>query len=119
MPDRARPAASGRDSMQAPRGLRVVVAGHGLLATAINEALRAAPCHDRVCQVRVYDAAGLPEPGDLTDLIGDAEEPPDGRLLITATDGWDCRAYEGVQTFSIAHRVPWLPVRTELGQTVI
>ncbi len=119
MPDRARPAATDRDRTQAPCGPRVAVAGHGLLATAISEALGAAPGHDRVCQVRVYDSVGLPEPGDLTDLVGDAEEPPDGRLLITATDGWDCRAHERAQTFSIAHRVPWLPVRTELGQTVI
>src|SRR5258708_14961911 len=56
---------------------------------------------------------------DLADLVGDAEGSWDGQLLVTASDGWDCRAYERIQALCVAHRTSWLPVLTELGQTVI
>jgi ribosomal protein S12 methylthiotransferase accessory factor len=107
--------ASHRDSAQVRRGPRVTIAGHGLLATTISEALDAATCpaYVRACDL----PAG---PADLDDLVGGAGVSPDGqRLLLTASDGWDCRAYERVQALCVAHRMSWLPVHTELGQTVI
>jgi len=114
--DRAGPESSHRDSAQVLGGLRVAIVGHGLLATAIHEAASAAsgPGH-----VRAYDVADMSDVEDLVDLVGDAEWSRDGQLLVTASDGWDCRAYERIQALCLAHRTPWLPVRTELGQTVI
>jgi ribosomal protein S12 methylthiotransferase accessory factor len=102
VPERAGPAASHRDSAQALRGQRVAIVGHGLLATAISDAL-----------------AGMSDVEDLADLVGDPEGPRDGQLLVTANDGWDCRAYERIQALCVAHRWSWLPVHTELGRTVI
>jgi ribosomal protein S12 methylthiotransferase accessory factor len=63
--------------------------------------------------------ADIPDLSDLRHLVGDADGSRDGRLLVTASDGWDCRAYERIQALCAAHRTSWLPVRTELGQTVI
>lgn len=115
MPDRAGSAASQPDGAQVRRGLRVTIAGRALLATAVREALDAAPC-----PVHVRGADLPPDPADLTDLAGDAAGSRDGRrLLVTASDGWDCRAYDRVQALCVAHRVSWLPVRTELGQVII
>jgi ribosomal protein S12 methylthiotransferase accessory factor len=116
VPDHARPAAHHSDSAQVLRGPRVAIAGHGLLASAIGEALNADP---RAGYVRTLDRAGASDLSDLSELIGDAEAPGDGQLLVTASDGWDCRAYERIQARCAAHRASWLPVRTELGQTVI
>jgi ribosomal protein S12 methylthiotransferase accessory factor len=70
----------------------VAVVGDGLLATAISAALG-------VVAVRSPDI--------------------EASLLITASDGWDCRAYERIQAWCAEHRMPWLPVRTEVGRTVI
>jgi ribosomal protein S12 methylthiotransferase accessory factor len=116
VPDRAGPTANHRDSAPVRRDLQVTIAGHGLFATTISEALDAASCpaHVRACDMPPD------HPSDLGDLVSDAGVSPDGqRLLVTASDGWDCRAYERVQALCVAHRTSWLPVRTELGQTVI
>ena len=108
MPDRAALDTGYRDSARVPRGTRdtrdtpVAVVGHGLLATAISEALGAGRFPDHV---RADDV------GHLADL--------DGHLLVTTSDGWDCRAYEQTQALCLAHGMSWLPVRTELGRTVI
>src|SRR5215831_6023070 len=113
MPDRAGRMATHQDSGTAVRGPRVAIAGRGLLATAISETLSAGPYPG---QVRAYDVAD--GPSDLGDLVGD-EWSPDGQLLVTASDGWDCRGYDRIQELCAAHQVSWLPVRTELGRTVI
>jgi len=86
------------DTGHVPGGTPVTLVGHGLLAAAIGEAVGA----DRV---GIDDVGTLPEPGS--------------RLLITASDGWDCRAYEHIQALCSRYRMSWLPVRTELGRTVI
>ena len=115
MPDRAGPAASHRDSTQILGGLWVAIVGRGLLASAIGTAL----CADALPgDVRTRHLAGIADLSDVADLAGDAEGP-DRRLLVTASDGWDCREYERIQALCAAHRTSWLPVRTELGHTVI
>ncbi len=113
MSDRADPESGHRDSALVPRGPRVAIVGHGLLATAIAEAMGGAPGLDRI---RAYDVATT---SDFVDLIGDAEAARVGDLLVTASDGWDCRADERIHALCVAHRMSWLPVRTELGRTVI
>jgi len=114
--DRAWPGAGHRDSAQVLRGLRVTIAGHGLLATVISETLSAGPC---LGQVRAHDVAEMSSLSDLADLAGNAGRSPDSQLLVTVSDGWDCRAYERIQALCAVHRTSWLPVRTELGRTVI
>ncbi len=94
---------------------RVAIAGAGLLATAISEWLSADPGLD--VTVRACDLPVLADLEDLADLAGDAS--PGGGVLITASDAWDCRGFEDIQTLCAAHRVTWLPVRTELGRAVI
>src|SRR5262245_3321242 len=85
--------------------LMTTVVGAGLLATAISEALNT----DRR-EVRADDLA------DLNGLFGNAGG---ARLLITASDAWDGRADDRIQALCVAAGVSWLPVRTELGRTVI
>ena len=87
-----------------------------MLATAISESLSAGP---RIGHVRAYDLAGVCDFLDRAELAGDAEPPQDGRVLVTASDGWDCRGYERIQALCAAHRASWLPVGTELGRTVL
>lgn len=87
-------------------GRRVVVAGGGLLATAIGEWLSAAP---GLNVTRTDTAPGI---GDLADLADDS-------VLITASDGWDCRGFERILALCTSHRMSWLPVYTELGRAVI
>src|SRR5260370_40637368 len=95
---------------------RVAVAGHGLLATAISESLGADP---RVDSVRACDLADVSSAADLAGLLGTADRPGDGRVLVTASDGWDCRDYERIQALCAAGGTCWLPVRTELGAAVL
>lgn len=114
MPDRAGQAAGHPDNAQVLRGPRVAIAGTGLLAAAIHEALGTV---QSAGHVRAYDLAA--DPSALDGLAGDRGEPPDCELLITASDGWDCRAYERTQALSMGHGMSWLPVRTELGRAVI
>jgi ribosomal protein S12 methylthiotransferase accessory factor len=78
----------------------VTIVGRGRLASAIGEALSS-----RDCSV-----------DHLPDL---AEVRAAAKLLVTATDGWNCRDYEQVQAHCATHGSSWLPVRTELGRTVI
>ncbi len=111
MPDRAVPEPS-HDSAWIPGTRRLAIVGRGLLATAISEALSDSGSTD---EVRHYQAE-LPNP---VDLVGYAEATLERQLMITATDGWDCRDYERVQALCVAHRAPWLPVRVELGRAVI
>lgn len=87
------------------RDRAVAIVGHGLLATSIGAAL-----DTRVCADDLADRA------ELADLFGGAAG---GRLLVTASDGWDCRAHERVQELCTAANAAWLPVRTELGRVVI
>jgi ribosomal protein S12 methylthiotransferase accessory factor len=86
-----------------------------LLATAISEWLSADPGLD--VTVRACDLPALADLEDLADLASNAA--PDGGVLITASDAWDCRGFEDIQTLCTAHRVTWLPVHTELGRAVI
>ena len=95
---------------------RVAVAGHGLLATAISETLSADP---RIDNVRACDLADICSGADLADLLGAADRPEDGRVLVTASDGWDCRDYKRIQALCAAHGTSWLPVRTELGRAIL
>ena len=90
--------------------------GHGLLATAISESLSTNPCFDHV---RADDLAGLTSLSDLGNPVGDVDPPQEGQVLVTASDGWDCRDYERIQALCTAHGTSWLPVRTELGRTVL
>lgn len=94
---------------------RVAIAGAGLLATAISEWLNADPGLD--VTVRACDLPALADLEELANLASDAA--PGGGVLITASDAWDCRGFEDIQTLCAAHRVTWLPVRTELGRAVI
>jgi ribosomal protein S12 methylthiotransferase accessory factor len=94
---------------------RVAIAGAGLLATAISGCLSADPGLD--VTVRACDLPPFADLEDLADLVGNAV--PDGGALITASDAWDCRGLEDIQALCAAHRVTWLPVRTELGRAVI
>ena len=83
----------------------IAIVGQGLLASAIGEALSAS-------------GYAVTHPSEL--MTGaEGATADDGQLLVTATDGWDCRDYERVQAHCTAHRRSWLPVRTELGRTVI
>src|SRR5262249_30230750 len=96
------------------RGLRVEIAGHGLLAAAIGEAMSAVP---HLAGFTVHDGVeliDLPDP-EPVGLIA----PSNGQLVITASDAWDCRDCDRLQAMCVEHRVSWLPVRTELGRTVI
>ena len=116
MADSAGPAASLGDSAQGRRGWRVAVVGHGLLASAIREVLGTSPCGGDVY------AHTVPDISDLTIarvLDGQSARSQEGQLLVTASDGWDCRAYEAIQAHCAEYRRSWLPVRTELGRTVI
>src|SRR5262245_9785723 len=97
--------------------LQVAIVGHGLLAGAIGEALEAAA--SPVDRVRAYDLADLSALSDFADLVDEAEGSPDGRLVVTASDGWDGRGYERIPGLCVSYRTSWLPVRTELGRTVI
>lgn len=83
---------------------RVVIAGQGLLATAISERLDSDTGLD--VAIRACDGPG-------------ADDLEDGRFLITASDGWDCRGFDRTQAVCAAHRMSWLPVRTELGRAVL
>jgi ribosomal protein S12 methylthiotransferase accessory factor len=94
---------AGDGGLTSRRG-QVVVAGHGLLATAIAGSLAVRPRQD------------LP---DSADLAFSADLPEAGQLLVTASDGWDCRAYEQVRALCAGQGAFWLPVRTEVGRTVI
>jgi ribosomal protein S12 methylthiotransferase accessory factor len=114
MADPAGPTANRREDAQSPHGPRVVIAGNGLLATAISESLSAGLCIDHV---RCYELTGVSHFLDLAGVAGDADPPQDGRVLVTASDGWDCR--ECIQTLCAAHGTSWLPVRTELGRAVL
>jgi len=114
VPDRSRPKASHGAAARALRGPRVAIVGNGLLAGAISEALGDTTCPDHI---RADDVPA--DPADLGDLVGDAGESPGDHLLVTASDAWDCRAYERIQALCDTHRMSWLPVRTELGKTVI
>src|SRR5262245_46552805 len=100
MTDLAQPQAAHGAGAQVLGTRRVTIIGRGLLATALAEALNA-PRADTF---------------DETDLFGDAS---DSQLLVTASDGWDCRAYEPIQQLCVVHHASWLPVRTELGHAVI
>lgn len=95
---------------------RVVIAGQGLLAAAISERLGAEPSLDVGIRAGTVSSLDLKE---LTDLTGPAGSAPGGQVLITASDGWDCRGFEFIQEFCAAHGLSWLPVRTELGRTVL
>src|SRR5579859_4516491 len=104
------------DGAQGRRGWRVAVVGHGLLAGAIREVLGSSP--------RGGDGyvRAVPDISDLTGarvLDGQPTGSQQGQLLVTASDGWDCRAYDAVQAHCAEYRRSWLPVRTELGRTVI
>ena len=90
----------------------VSVSGQGMLAAAIRERLNADPGLNVI--IRACDV-----PEDLAQLMNDADAPRDDPMLITASDGWDCRGFERFQALCAAHRVSWLPVRTELGRAVI
>ncbi len=116
MPDRAGPEARRGDSAPVPGGPRVTIAGHGLLAAAISEALTTALGPG---QVRVCDLADLPGFADPADLAGSVAGQRDGQVLVAASDGWDCRDYERIQALCVIRKTPWLPVRTELGRAVI
>jgi ribosomal protein S12 methylthiotransferase accessory factor len=116
MADRAERTANRDQGAQSLQGRRVAIAGYGLLATAISESLSADPCIDHV---RAYDLAGVSDFLDRAGLTGDADPPQDGRVLVTASDGWDCRDYERIQALCAAHGTSWLPVRTELGRAVL
>jgi ribosomal protein S12 methylthiotransferase accessory factor len=87
------------------RGPVAAIVGHGLLATAISAAVGTA----------LHDA----NPGDLTDIteLFDGRQGP--RALVTASDGWDIRAFEHIQALCLAAEVAWLPVRVEPGRAVI
>src|SRR5262245_35928184 len=41
------------------------------------------------------------------------------RLAVAATDGWDTQAYPSVRKACAGDRLPWLPVRAELGRVVV
>ncbi len=116
MPDSARPTASPGDSAQLQRGWRVAVVGHGLLASAIREALATTRCGGEVYNGTVPDISDLP---NLAGLTGEITGWQDSQLLVTASDGWDHRAYEPLQTHCTAYGRSWLPVCTELGRIVI
>ena len=115
MADQGGPTANRPEGARPRPGQRVAIAGHGLLATAISESLSAGPCIDHV---RAYDLTGISGFLDRAGLAGDAD-PPDSRVLVTASDGWDCRDYERIQALCAAGWTSWLPVRTELGRTVL
>jgi len=112
--DRAGPTANRGEGAQSRQP--VAIAGKGFLATAISESLSADPCVDHV---RVYDLTGVSDFLDRAELAGDGDLPQNGRVLVTASDGWDCRDYERMRALCAAHRTSWLPVRTELGRTVL
>lgn len=111
MPDSAGPEVSRGDSAEVLRHPLVTIAGDGLLAAAIAEALAHLP--------GLVGVPSLADPPDLAGLPGEPGGPQHDYLLITATDGWDCRAYERVQALCADRRTSWLPVRAELGQAVI
>ncbi|HKE50829.1 MAG TPA: TOMM precursor leader peptide-binding protein, partial [Actinomycetes bacterium] len=117
MPDRVRLPATVDNGAQMLGDLQVAIVGHGLLAGAIGEALEAAA--SPVDRVRAYDLADLSALSDFADLVDEAEGSPDGRLVVTASDGWDGRGYERIPGLCVSYRTSWLPVRTELGRTVI
>jgi ribosomal protein S12 methylthiotransferase accessory factor len=51
--------------------------------------------------------------------MNDADAPRGDPMLITVSDGWDCRGFDRFQELCAAHLVSWLPIRTELGRAVI
>lgn len=116
MADQAGLADDRRGGARSARRRRVAVAGHGLLATAISEWLDA---DSRIELVRAGDVPSVPALRDLANPAGDADSARDCQVLITASDGWDCRSFERIQALCAAHRVSWLPVRTELGRAVL
>jgi ribosomal protein S12 methylthiotransferase accessory factor len=116
MADRAGPTANRRERGQSLHGQRVAIVGNGLLATAISESLSADPC---IGQVGAHDLTGVSDFLELAEFAGDADPTQGGRVLVTASDGWDCRDYERIQALCAAHGTSWLPVRTELGRTVL
>jgi ribosomal protein S12 methylthiotransferase accessory factor len=122
--DRAGPAANHRDSADSVRRRRVAVVGHGLLATAVSESLAAYPCFDQARahdfdQARAHDLADISDLSELSDLADAVGPPAEYPVLITASDGWDCGAHVRLQALCAAHGTSWLPLRTELGRTVI
>jgi ribosomal protein S12 methylthiotransferase accessory factor len=114
--DQAAPGGGRRDGARSLHRQRVALAGHGLLATAISEWLSADP---RIQQVRAGNVSGTWDLPDLAGLAADADSSPDSQILITSSDAWDCRGLEHIQALCAAHRITWVPVRTELGRVVI
>src|SRR5260370_18229692 len=95
-----------RDGARSAERHRVVIAGHGLLATVISEWLSADPRLD--VTVRARDVPGFGDLGDLGDLTGEADLSGNGQVLITASDGWDSRGLERIQALCAARRMTWL-----------
>src|SRR5215831_6983454 len=91
---------------------RIAIVGHGLLATAITNVLRAMP----TSKVDAIDGLDQFDPAV---LVVDLESSTDRPLLVSVSDGWDCRPYERIQEQCSAHEISWLPVRTELARAVI
>jgi ribosomal protein S12 methylthiotransferase accessory factor len=53
------------------------------------------------------------DPADASDI------PRDTSIAVVASDAWDTRAYPAVRKVCADRKVPWLPVRAELGRVVI
>src|SRR5690348_11450175 len=107
MTDQPGPAPGRRDAARFSPRTRVTIAGQGLLATAISGWLSEDPGLDVIIQAR--DISGACDLDDLTGLTGDAGAPrpraagpPDGRVLITASDGWGCRGFERIAALCAA-----------------
>jgi ribosomal protein S12 methylthiotransferase accessory factor len=82
-------------------GAEAVLFGAGLLADAIERAL------SRHAPIRRVGRA------DLSSIPGACP------AVVASTDGWDTSDYPAVRKMCVDRNVPWLPVRSELGDVVI
>jgi ribosomal protein S12 methylthiotransferase accessory factor len=65
-------------------------------------------------------AETLPAPRDVVCLPTlDVADLADCAALIVVSDGWDTSSYQAVHRAAAQERLPWLPIRAELGHVVI
>jgi ribosomal protein S12 methylthiotransferase accessory factor len=79
----------------------VALAGHGLLADAVGRKLARGGAPHRLDHAEPFAV------------------PAGCRMVVTADDGWDTRARPAERDPIRDARVPWLPVRAELGRVVV
>lgn len=107
---------------------RCAVLGDGLLATAVANALGGDGRSRVETGPPVAATTNGPAPAAADGLAsaaadGRAPAAADGRaaarVVVLASDGWDLAGRHAARELGARRRVPWLPVRTELGRLVI